>query len=216
MRRRLSPYRIAPGHTPSNRFAWWAAFLTTIALIVLLNAVRADAAALPGSAGPSLPVFADLGSEEEEDEEEEFEEGAEEECDAEGEDECVEGAEEESPPRECRLTSTSATVSAYPRGRRVVLTIHYTARVPTRVEISYSLRGSRGGLKMDGDRARFGASGSFRHATTVSPAQMTRVLGAKNFSVEIRPRGAPAYCHSYFDQRLTVRRATAHGPVWSS
>ncbi len=228
MRRKLTVPRPAPGHAPSNRLAWWAAFLTTIALIVLLNVARADAAPLPGG-GPPLPLFAGFESEEELAEEEEEEEEAgfgeeegeegvgrlgESECDAEEEAECVEETEEEGPPRECRLISTSAVVSAYPRAHRVVLTIHYAARASTRVEIPYRLRGTRGGLRMNTGHGRFSGTGSFRQVQTMTPAQMTRVLGAKSFAVEIRPLGAPAYCHPYFDQRLTTRHGTPHGPVW--
>jgi hypothetical protein len=217
MRRRLTVHRLAPGHAPSNRLAWWAAFLTTVALIVLLNVVRADAAAPP--VGPSFPVFADLEPEEEpaeEEEEEEETEGqlGERECEAGEVAACSGEAEEDRPPRECRLAATSAMVAAYPHGRRVVLIVRYTARVATRVEISYRLRGTRGGLRMAGDRARFAGTGSLRDARTATPAQMTRVLGAKSFSVEIRPLGAPAYCQAYFDHRLSVKRTTARGAVW--
>jgi hypothetical protein len=214
MRRRLTVHRLAPGHVPSNRLAWWTAFLTTVALIVLLNVVRADAAVAPAG-GPSFPVFADLEPEEEPAEEEEAEgplgEG---ECEAEEEAECAEAAATEGPPRECRLAATSATVAAYPHGRRVVLIVRYTARVPTRVEISYRLRDARGGLRIAGDRARFAGTGSFRDARTATPTQMMRVLRARSFSVEIRPLGAPAYCHAYFDHRLSVKRTTPRGPVW--
>lgn len=105
-------------------------------------------------------------------------------------------------------------VSAYPRTRRVVLTVRYTARTSTRVEVSYRLRGNHGGLRLNAARGRFAGTGSFRATQTMTPAQMTRVLGAKSFAVEIRPLGAPAYCHAYFDQRLAVRHGTPHGPVW--
>jgi hypothetical protein len=221
MRRKLTVHRPAPGHLPSTRLAWWAAFLVTVALIALLNAVRADAAALPGSA-PSLPALAAVESEEEDEEEGELaEEEAEEEpafgeveCDPEEEVECVVEAEEGWPPRECLLRSTEATVSAYPHRARVVLTVRYAAPVPTRVEISYRFRGSRGGLKMNTERRRFAGTGSLRDAQTMSPAQMKRVLAAKTFTVEIRPLGAPSYCHAYFDHRLGVRRATPRGPIW--
>lgn len=218
MRRRLTLHRLPAEHGPSHRLAWWAAFLTTVALIVLLNAVRADAAALPGSA-PSLPAIAGLQAEEAEEDlvgeegEEVEEEG---ECAADEEEaECLEGAEGERPPPECLLTSASATVSVHPHSRRVVLTVHYTAPVATRALISYRLRGAHGGLAMGSEHRQLAGTGAFRDAEAVTPAKMTRVLGAKSFTVEIRPLGAPAYCGGYFSQSLTVRRATAHGPVWS-
>jgi len=223
MRRRPTAPRLQPAHPPSHRLAWWAAFLTTIALILLLNAARADAAALPGGL-PSLPVLAGLEPEEEGEEEAGFGEEAEELEDAPGEaecvedeeeGECVEGAEAARPPRECLLAAASATVSVYPHSRRVVLVLHYTAPVPTRAQISYRLRGARGGLAMGTERRRLAGNGALRDVKTLSAAKMARVLAARSFEVEVRPLEAPAYCGGYFSQRLTVRRATAHGPVWT-
>lgn len=225
MRRRSTHHRLAPGHAPSPRLAWWAAFLTTIALIAIVNLARADAATLLAGPAPA-PGFVSSATEEEEElleeEEEEAEagEGEEElfggpaECE-EQETECIEEeAEEEWPPRECRLTGTDAAIAAYPHGRKLRLTVRYSARVATQVSVSALLRGPRGVVRMDGERTRFGANGTFRENQFLSSAQLARALTARTATVEIRPLGAPRACHLYFDQRLTVKRSSARGPVW--
>ncbi len=224
MKRRLAPHRLGPGHAPSNRLAWWAAFLITIGLIAVLNAIRADAATLPVH-GPSLSLAANLESEEEEEEEEaefgeeELEEGAFGEAECGGlEDECLEAEEleEEWPPPECLLSETRASVSAFQSSRRVVLTVGFATRAPVRVAIAYWLRGPHGAMRVGAKRRRLAARGSFRETKRLSSRRMARALGARSWTVTIDPLGTPGYCRGIFDLRLGPRRASAHGPVWSS
>jgi hypothetical protein len=210
--RRKPAHRLVPAESHGARLAWWAAFVATIALIAILNFVRsAEAATLPPSplATPSLLAF-----ESEEEEIEGEEEELTEECDevAEDELECSSVVSEEAAPPECKLTRTDASVSITPHGK-VRLTVRYVAATPTLVAIDSSLRGGRGKLNLDGDRRRFAGSGSFHEVQLLSPGETTKAMAARSFMVEIRPLSAPRYCHSYFDQRLTVEHPSPHGPL---
>ena len=66
--------------------------------------------------------------------------------------------------------------------------------------------------------SRFARTGVFTgvfHETEILPAgPRARALVARSFMVRLRPLGTPLYCHSYFDQRLSIRRTTPHGPAW--
>jgi hypothetical protein len=210
--RRKPAHRLVPDESHGARLAWWAAFVATVALIAILNFVRsAEASTLPlaPAASPSLLV-----SEAEEEGEVEEEEGTVEECEEVAEDElrCFAVESEEAAPSECRLTSTDAFFSVTPRGR-LRLTVHYVAAAPTMVAVDSRLRGSKGSLNLDGERGRFAGSGSFHETELLGPAQTARALAARSVMVEIRPLGAPHYCHVYFDQRLVTRHPAAHGAL---
>lgn len=201
---------MVPDESHGARVAWWAAFLTTVALIALLNFVRsAEAATVAAAPAPTLVAFE---AEEDSETEEEGEEGPTEECEevAEGELECftVEPG-EEAAPAECKLTHTDATVSIAPNGK-VKLTIHFVAATPATVAVNSHLSGPRGALNLDGERKRFAGSGSFHETQQLGHSQTAKALAARSVMVVIRPLGAPRYCHTYFDQRLSTRH-TAHG-----
>jgi hypothetical protein len=210
MRRKSGP-RLAPVETHGARLAWWAAFAATIALVAILNLVRsAEAATLPvpSLAAPSLLAFED---EEVEDEEEELAE----ECRevAEDELECFEvEVDEAAVPDSCRLTSTDAWVSISPHGK-LRLSVRYRAATPAMVAVDSSLRGAKGKLNLDGDRRRFAGSGTFLQTQLLGSAETAKAMAARSFMVEIRPLGAPNYCHTYFDQRLSAEHPGGRGPL---
>jgi hypothetical protein len=186
--------------------------VATVALIALLNFVRsAEASTLPPSPLANLSALEFEVEEEGEAEEEEPVEECEEV--AEGELECftVE-TEEAAAPDECRLTSTDASVSITPHGK-VRLTIRYRAAKSTMVAVDSSLRGGKGKLNLDGERRRFAGSGTFRETELLSPGETKKAVAARTFMVEIRPLGAPRYCHTYFDQRLTAKHPGGRGPL---
>lgn len=220
MRRKTSPPQRLSGqrfhfNAPSNRVAWWAAFLATIVAILVLNLVRdADAAMLEAPSAGTPTAHAFPFEEEEEGEGEEFEDEVEE-CEGDAE-ECLEEEELEEepfPPTECLLESTDAAVAALPHNR-VQLSFRFTARVPAQIAISYRLQGTKGSLNMGTDRHRVSGSGILKETEAMGAAQMSRVLAARSFNLVVRPLGAPRYCHAYFDQKLNVKRATRRGPVW--
>ncbi len=208
------------------RLVWWASFVATIGLIAILGMARSAQAlplpipsipAPPGS--PATPVVAV------EDEEEECETDAECEEELEGEEceeaedeaeECEEAAAGVEAPAECRLSSASATVSTDPAHGKIRLLIHYSTFSPTSVSVSYFLRGSKGPLALGAVKAHFAAQGSFHQTKALTAPQMAKVAAAKDFTVQLRPAGAPSYCHHLLDRHLTVRHAAAGGGfTWS-
>lgn len=202
------------------RLAWWASFFATIALIAVLGLARsAQALTLPlGGPGNALATVIAPDDEEEaedaEDEDESFEceaeeEAEEEECEAEIE------AEEEEAPRECVLSSATATVSAATNGNRVRLAIRYTAYSPGPIKVVYWLRGAKGPLSLGSDSERLGKQGVIRDIDTLGTAQMTRALAARNFTIQLRPANAPRYCNNLLDRHLTIRHNTAGRLTWS-
>ncbi len=213
MRRRQS---FAPAAPASARLAWWAAFLATVALIAMLGLARSAQAFSAPTGGPQSANGSDpFESEELADEEEELEG---EECEAgeEAEEECEEEVEDGAEaPRACLLTSAQATVSASVAADRVRLAVRYTAATPAAVTLSYWLRGSKGPLSLGQDHAHVGQRGVLHQTTSLSEPQMTKVVAAKDFTVQLRPAGAPSFCQHLFDRHLTVKHAAHGGFTWS-
>lgn len=212
---RRKPDIAESGDARTIRLAWWASFLATLALIAALGIARsAQALTLPptGTGGTAFAISPPSG--ESESEEEEFEA---EECEVGEEEECEEEVEEEGAeaPRECVLSSASATVSASRASGKVRLAVHYTAYSTGTVEVVYWLRGAKGPLSLGGDRAHFGRKGLIRETEALTEAQMSKAMAARNFTVELRPARAPRYCNHLLDRHLTVRRAVPDGLTWS-
>lgn len=200
------------------RLAWWGAFFATIALIAILGLAR-SAQAMTVPAGDPLTAAATLVPEDEEEGEEEGEfgecefseeEGEEEECEERYEE--VEGAEA---PRECVLSSASATVTAATKGNKVSLVVRYTAYSPGSVQVTTWLRGSKGPLSLGSDRSHLGTHGVIRATDTLAAAQMTKALAARSFTIQLRPAHAPRYCDSLLDRHLTVRHNASGRLTWS-
>jgi hypothetical protein len=227
MRRKQA--RIDPAEAHAARLAWWAAFVTTVVLVLALMLVHTAEAATASPVGPApslaTPLEFELEEEDEEEDEweaEECEAGEFEESDAEGEgegefefEECDgEEEEEDSPPPQCRLESADAAVSADLVHRRVHLALRYTAARSTPVGIKYFLRGRRGPLALRAERPRLSRQGVFRVSQNLTPAQVKKVAAAKSFTIQVRPGGAPGFCREYLDQSLTVRRGGQGGPMW--
>jgi hypothetical protein len=207
----------------ASRIAWWASFLATLALIAILGLARSAQALTLPPAGQILPGSnaATPAAPEEEEAEEEAE--ASEEGESEGEEcesddpaeqgECEAEAADEAP-RECLLSTAAATISA--GHDRVRLRLRYTAASPVAVAVDYGLHGAKGSLFLGSERKRVKASGVLSLSKQLSEGQMAKVLAARSFTVRLRALGAPGYCHSFFDRRLDVRRATPSGLSWSS
>lgn len=211
-----------PGSPIAIKLAWWAGFLATLVLVFALAQAKSAHAALSLPAPAASLVVLD------EELEDEFEEGAEDEEDweyeegcevfGEGEEEeeiCEEVEEEEGPPSECLLSSAEATVSALPARDTLRLSVRYTSRAPAAVKVEYSLRGGKGSLRLGEERKRFNRQGTFRASERLSDPEMARVVAARSFTVELQAVNTPRSCHRYFDQKLTVKRASGGGLTWS-
>lgn len=224
-----SHHTVGDHNARTVRLAWWASFLLTIALLAILGFARsAQAVALPGpNAGgaASAQALSDRGHDEPEDEDE-FEAEASEgeefddwECEVDDE-ECEEEAEEEAEssseaPEECLLSSADATVFASPGSDRLRFVLRYRTSSPTDVAFDYGLHGAKGSLYLGGDKRHLGGAGVVRLTQDLGEAQMAKVMAARDFAVRLHVRGAPGYCHRFFERQLTVRRAAPGGLAWS-
>jgi ribosomal protein L12E/L44/L45/RPP1/RPP2 len=203
------------------RLAWWTSFLATVALIAILGLARsAGAMTLPPNGSSVAAIIVATPEEEESEAEEESEsaecEASEEEEEEEEEEECEADAEGGADaPRECVLSSASATVSTATHTNKVRLAIRYTAYAPGAIQVVYWLRGTKGPLSLGTDHSQLGKQGVIRKTETLSAAQMTRALAAKDFTIQLRPANAPARCHSLLDRHLTVRHNTSGRLTWS-
>ncbi len=208
----------------SPRLAWLLSFVITIALIVLLGAVRsAEAMTLPAPGSPAAGITLAPWEEEEgefEEKEEEFEiEGEEEfEGEAEGEGEEAEGEGEAGvdAAEGCLLRSAGATVTAVPARNRVRLAVHYTTFYPAIVAFDYRLRGGLGSFKLGADTERFSRRGVLRHTDELNDAQMRKAMAAKEFTVHLHAVNTPRSCQRDFDRHLTRRHGGPSRRVWSA
>lgn len=225
MRRRHDPSE-EQGSPAAIKLAWWAGFLATLVLVfALAQAKSAHAMGAPATGSVLTSSFSGEGDEAEgfeAEDEEEDEWEIEEECEVvgSGEDEeevCEEVGDEDSEgaPQECLLNSAAATITTVPARDTVRLAVSYSAHSPVEVRLGYSVRGGRGPLRLDEQRARFGRQGTFRASARLGERQMARVLAAHSFTVELQAVNTPRYCQSFFKQKLTVRRAAGGGLTWS-
>ncbi len=216
-RRQLPPEQ--QGTPLTVRFAWWAGFLATLALVFALAEAQQSSAASPFGSSALVPLK-ELETEggEEVGGEWEFEDF----CESFGEgDELEELCEEPTAtataggtPAECLLSSTEATVSALPTRGTLRLAIRYTARGPAAVKVAYRSQGAKGSLNLGEARYRFSRSGTFHASTQLSEAQMGKAVAARSFTVAVQAVNTPRSCHRYLDQKLTVKRATGGGLTW--
>lgn len=221
----------AAGRPASLRLAWLASFAVTIALIALLGLARAAQAAPPFPGGPSAPTMM-LPLPEAEELEDELEEEAEEEAGDELEEEwaeceeleegeeqaaCeaeVEEREEQEALEACTLSETNSTVVANAADNTLQVAVHYRTYEPGKVAVDYELRGAKGSLKLGRKTSHFSRKGVFHDTRHLSQGEMTRVLAAHQFTVELEAVGAPDHCAGLFDERLGVKHSGSNGRVW--
>jgi hypothetical protein len=187
--------------------------LLLVLLLVSLFAVAGPAWAL---SVPSVPSVLS-GEEAEETEEGEEAEGDESEaCEAEPEagescEEAEEATEEAAAAEECVIEDAAATVAANPGNDTVRLAIHYKAFEPAAVAIDARLHGSKGGLHLGADRARFRRAGVFHDSFGLSKKEMVRALAAREFAIELHAVNTPASCR----MELTAHRGGGRKLLWS-
>jgi hypothetical protein len=216
MRRRAAT--AAGEEATAIRFAWWAAFFATLALVLALGVAKSAQAmplpaAVPGPTGAAAWFAAEEFEEFEEDEEAEAGEEFEEECEV--DEECEEEADDfAAAPAECLLSRAEPTVTALASRDRVRLQIRYASSSPATVAVEYGLRGGKGSLYLGGEKKRLARHGVLRLTETLSEAQMAKVMAARAFTVRLRVAAAPGYCRPFFDLQLDSRRATPTGLAW--
>ena len=82
--------------------------------------------------------------------------------------------------------------------------------------IEYGLHGARGSLFLGKAKKRLGRKGVLRLNRGLTEDQMAKVMAAREFTVRLRVPAAPAWCGTYFDRHLDLRRATPRGLAWLS
>jgi hypothetical protein len=214
-----------------KRLLLWTALAATVSLFALLTLARSAearpvAGGDPGSAfaGPVSSLLPHPAEDDEEDEGEEGETGDEIEAnDCESDDEAAEEAceereeaeeekdlEEEELAEECRVEGAEATVTAVPARNQVLLTVEYRTFAPSAVSVELGLRGGKGPLDLGVEKAHFGRHGTLHATKTVSDADMSRVLVAKEFTVGVQAVNTPRFCGGLFERHLTAH----HGSRW--
>jgi hypothetical protein len=187
--------------------------LLLVLLLVSLFAIAGPARALSVPPVPPAPS----GEEAEESEEVEGEGGEEGEiCVAEPEEgesceEAEEAVEEIVEAEECVIEDATAKVAANPGNDTVRLTIRYRAFTPTAVAIDARLHGSKGGLHLGADRARFRRAGVFHDSFGLSKKEMMRALAAREFAIELHAVNTPPSCRMH----LTAHRGGGRKLLWS-
>ncbi|HSK49024.1 MAG TPA: hypothetical protein VK889_00870 [Solirubrobacterales bacterium] len=182
--------------------------VASLGLGVVAHASPARPAAL---AGLFSPPEEQLGDDEEELEEIEWED--EEEGEGE-EDEWEEWEEGEEPPVECLLRSASGRAVVPDEQDKLLLTIRYSAFARTEAAVDYRLRGAKGSLHLPQSRQRLGERGVIRIAEPLSQNEAARARAARDFTVQIRIAGTPKECLPLSIRRLTIKRSVHDQLVW--
>jgi hypothetical protein len=215
MRRRVTT---APSdEATAIRFAWWAAFFTTLTLVAVLGIAKSAQAltlppmGTPGTVAAPAPAADEFEDEAEASDDEGFED---ENCGVEEGEECEDESGGPEAPEECLLTSAQATIAVAANHDRVRLQVLYATFTPTVAAVDYGLHGSKGLLYLGGEKTRLAKQGVLRLTRNLTEAQMAKVMAAKGFTVRLRVPAAPGYCKAFFDYQLDVRRATPSGLSW--
>jgi hypothetical protein len=195
-----------------TRLATLAWSLLAISLLAALLFVR-QAEAVPASA--QAPIVNSFEDEEFEAEEESESEEDEEESEDEEDDEGLGTAGPLLLPPECLLHTAEAQVDASAAHGVVRLTIHYTAYAPASVTVDSWLKGSKGSLQLGETKRRFARRGVFREDAHLSDHEMSKVLAARAFIVQLEIPAAPSSCEKYATQRLTAKHVAGGHATWS-
>jgi len=188
----------------------WARVLIAASLMLALSLLVAASLPLSAPATAPEPVVLveaeaseeegewELEEEEEEDEEEEFATG------------------HAVPlPEECVLSSAEPSIAVQHDHRDVRLTLRYKAEEPTRAEISYWLKGSRGSLQLGSASRHLGEQGVIRLSSHMDEHEVVKVRAARAFLVGIDLPDVPSYCTRYLTLRLTAKHQLSNRETWS-
>jgi len=190
-----------------------AAFQTLFALALLA------AATLPLSAPAASPEPAqaavDFIAEEVDEEGEEEEWEVEEEDEEEAEEEEFDGKGTGPLPPECLLRSAEPNVVAQLQNGTLRLTLHYTSRTPTRVNIDYWLRGGKGSLQLGSATRRVERQGTLHLSRHLDEREAVKVRAARVFIVDLEVPAAPASCERYLTLRLGAKNLDRSRATWS-
>ena len=182
-----------------------------VALTLLAIAIAPPAApAIAPKTNPELVDFVAEEANEEGEEESELEEAEEE---AEEEEFGTKGA--ALLPPECILRSVEPSVVAQLAGGSLRLTLRYTTSTPTRANIAYWLKGSKGSLQLGSATRHLGRQGTLHLSSRLDEREATKVQAARTFIVDLDVPAAPSSCEKYLTLRLTAKDLDRSRATWS-
>jgi hypothetical protein len=117
-------------------------------------------------------------------------------------------------PRACILKVARARVFAFTHQSKARLLIHYKAYKPTRVTVSYDLKGKRGPLSLGTASTRFKTAGVYRLPESLSGSETRKLRAASGMTVRFVIPDAPDSCHRYYTKRLTIPKQIFGQTVW--
>lgn len=184
--------------------------LLVLALLAIATLPFTAPVAAPESARADAELLAEEGEEEgenEEAEEEEFEE--------EGEEEEFEAKTTGPLPPECLLHTAEPNVVAQLGRASLHLTLHYTARAPTRLGIDYWLKGGKGSLQLGSVSRHIGSQGTLHLTRHLDEGEVAKVRAARVFIVDLDVPAAPSSCDKYLTLRLSAKSLHRLRATWS-
>jgi hypothetical protein len=194
---------------------------------ILAPAAMLAVGAAPSRAAASVPVAFPAAGEEEweeeagewevEDTEEEWEVGEEVEVEGEGGWEVIGEERRREAPESCTLDQVSARVVASERKDAVRLLVDYRSKKPTKVDVKYWLKGSRGALQLKPLRRRMSQHGSLYGVERLNAHEMSKVRAARAFVVDLDMAATPSSssCERHRTRHLTAKRGRRNRTVWS-
>jgi hypothetical protein len=151
---------------------------------------------------------------EESDEEGDEDEWELEEVEEEGEEEFGTAATTLLPP-ECLLRTAEPSVVAQLGGGTLRLTLHYSARTPTKVDIDYWLKGGRGTLQLGSATRRVERQGALHLTHRLDEREAAKVRAARIFIVDLDVPAAPSGCERYLTLHLGAKDLDRSRATWS-
>lgn len=189
---------------------------TYLVVVFLLLLTSQTAAQAPAAARTSLSPRV-LAVEEEEGELEEESEG--EESEAEEDEEEETGRSEpglpQGVPDECIEYTVAARVISSPSHNTVRLEVSYDSSESGTASLSYSLKGSKGSLKLGAASWHLSVWGHVEQTAHLSDRELLKLQAARSFTVRVKMPGTPSYCEIYRTRQLTLRHQNGTQTVWT-
>jgi len=188
------------------------AVVIAMAVFVLM---LSEQAAARGSHGPvaSLsprPLALEEEAKAEEGESEEAEEGEEES----EEEESGPGLPQGVPDQCLEYTVAARALSSFSR-QTVRLELRYDSGESGEARLSYTLKGSKGSLKLGTTKWHLSPWGHLERTVHLSDRELVMLQAARSFTVRVDLPGTPSFCEIYGTRHLTARRRVGEQTVWS-
>ncbi len=194
----------------AKRLLTAAQALLALALLAVATLPLSGPAVSPEPARAEVDFIAEEAESEAEEEEWELEEAEEE-----AEEEEFGPATAASLPPECLLRTAEPTVAARLDSGTLTLTLHYTTRSPTRVNVAYWLKGNRGSLRLGSASRRLERQGTLHLSHHLDEREAAKVQAARVFVVDLDVPAAPSNCERYLTLRLDAKDPGHARATWS-